>query len=463
MEGFAFHLLNDPRLTARRPTTTPLKDLHSLISAPLHAHAQSHHHPHDSPTKSLGAMSSTSSSDSKQQPALHHPPSASTTKDYLTSPLTLRNGRRYIRDPTSTYPFPCDLAEIHRQSLRTLLLRQVFGAPFCNPFFSEGPPKRVLDMCCGSGLWTTICHQQFVREGHDNVQFTGIDLVPLAPDLSQQGINWHFVQHDIRKKPLPFPAEHFDFIFIKDTSLCNPATHMQGDPLEEPLRLLKPGGTLEIWDSDYIFRTLLPNPPAAPGITDEDQDHADSTATYTVSPGTPFTKAQNTYLQDYNAWAQRAFEKRRLTGIPCAFIGLAFSAESESFQAGGARRIAIPLGEVRWEREGVGGPRPKKAGASRRSSTSEEHDKEKDKESPERKKNPDRKVLNSEQGALRQTALLTIVQMIESLEPMLMEASGKSRDEWDRWWAGMTHDLLQAKGANNGECLEVGAWWGKKR
>jgi len=46
---------------------------------------------------------------------------------------------------------------------------------------------------------------------------------------------------------------------------------------------------------------------------------------------------------------------------------------------------------------------------------------------------------------------------------MLMEASGKSKDEWDRWWASMVTDLLQDEGAANGECLEVGAWWGQKR
>jgi SAM-dependent methyltransferase len=340
------------------------------------------------------------------------------------------------------------------------MLRQVFGSPFCNPNFEDRPPKRVLDVCCGSGLWTTLCHQFFVREGWENVQFFGIDLVPCAPELEKQGINWQFVQHDIRKKPYPFPSEHFDFIFIKDTGLCTNAAQLQADPLTEPLRLLKPGGTLEIWDSDYIFRTLLPDPPTAPNTTDEDQDHADRTATFTVFPGTPFTKAQNTYLQDYNTWAQRAFDKRRLTGIPCAFIGLAFSAESDSFQAGGSRRIAIPLGETRWEREGVGGAnRARKH--SRRSSTSEEPENT----SPERMKNPERerKTLDQKQLSLRQTALLTVVQMIESLEPMLMEASGKSRDEWDRWWAAMTHDLLEMKGTWSGECLEIGAWWGQKK
>jgi hypothetical protein len=117
-------------------------------------------------------------------------------------------------------------------------------------------------------------------------------------------------------------------------------------------------------------------------------------------------------------------------------IGLSFTAESESFKSVGSRRIAIPLGEVRWERDAHG---------------EASHEREQ------------RKALTPDQLSLRQTALLTIVQMIESMEPMLMEASGKGRDEWDRWWTGMTTDLLQKGGVASGECLEVGAWWGQKR
>lgn len=159
------------------------------------------------------------------------------------------------------------------------------------------------------------------------------------------------------------------------------------------------------------------------------------TATYTFSSATPFTRAQNKFLVDYNSWVEKSFDKRKLTAVPCATIGLSFNSEVDTLENVDSRRIAIPLGDLRWEREGQG------------------------KDS----KGRPRKALTPEQISIRRTALLTVIQMIEGLEPMLMEASGKGRDEWDRWWAAMTTDLFQKGSLASGECLEVSAWWGQKR
>lgn len=360
--------------------------------------------------------------------------SLASVSDTSTHPFVKHHDRTYIRDSENPYPLPCDLPEIHRQTLRTLTLMRVFGAPFCAPQLEDRPPKRVLELACGSGLWSSTCHEYFARDGHTDVSFTGLDIIALAPDLRKRGVNWQFKRHDMRKPELPFPPEYFDFVFIKDAGLCQSRTAQQADPLSEPLRVLKPDGILEVWDSDLVFRALLPNPAPSPGLAEKDQEHANLTGTYTISSATPFAKAQNKFLQDYNSWVELAFERRKLTSVPCATIGLSFTTQSESFKSVGSRRIAIPLGEVRWEREGQNSD--SSGGAP--------------------------KALTADQLALRRTALLTIIQMIESMEPILMEASGKSQDEWDRWWAAMTSDLLQKKGLASGECLEAGAWWGQK-
>ncbi|KKY13722.1 putative sam binding domain-containing protein containing protein [Phaeomoniella chlamydospora] len=322
------------------------------------------------------------------------------------------------------------------------MLMRVFGAPFCAPCFEDETPTKVLELCCGSALWSSACNDYFKRSG-SKVSFTGLDIAPLAPDLNRSGLDWTFVQHDTRKR-LPFPDEEFDFIFIKDASICTSASVFQADPLGEPLRLLRSGGVLEVWDSDYLLRTLLPNPPVARGTSEDDLEQAQATGTYTISAATPFAQAQNQYLKDYNSWAQKALEKCRITTTPCASISLAFSAEADSFQDYGSRRIAIPLSEVRWERE----PGATLATSKRRVSTPGTGEYRK---------------LSQDQLALRRTALMTVVQTIESLEPMLIEANGYGQDEWDRWWSNMTADLLQQKGTANGEVLEVGAWWGQKR
>jgi len=323
-----------------------------------------------------------------------------------------------------------------------MVLMQVFDAPFCAPYFQDKHPKKVLEVACGSGLWSTTCHEYLGRGS--GTSFTGLDILPLAPDMSKSGLRWHFVHHDLRRPPLPFSDGQFDFVFVKDTGLCTSAASLQAEPLSEFLRVLKSGGTLEVWDSDYIIRTLLPNPPIAPGMSDEQVEQAKETATYSISAATPFARAKNQYLRDYNTWAAAAFERRKLTGVPCAFIGMAFSAETDSFRNYGSRRMAIPLGEIGWEKD-----LHEQKGLAGRADSSEAH--------------LPTWTLTPDQLSLRRTALSTIVQMIEGLESMLMEASGKSKDEWDRWWASMVTDLLQDEGAANGECLEVGAWWGQKR
>ncbi|KAI9932875.1 hypothetical protein AWENTII_004788 [Aspergillus wentii] len=360
--------------------------------------------------------------------------SLSSITDYSTFPLIRQGDRTYLRDPENLYPLPCDLPEIHRQTLRSLMLIRVFGGPFCNPHLADNPPKRVLELACGSGLGSSQCHDFFARRGHPNVSFTGIDLVSVAPDLRKKGVNWQFKRHDLRKPRLPFPDDYFDFVFIKDAGMCPSSPAQQASGLSEPLRVLKSGGVLEVWDSDWVFRSLLPNPAPARKLASREQEIADSTATYTFSAATPFTRAQNKFLQDYNSWVETAFDRRKLSALPCATIGLSFNSEVDLLENVDSRRIAIPLGEIRWEREGQG-----------------------------RDTGRTRKPLTTEQLSIRRTALITVIQMIEGMEPMLMEASGKSRDEWDRWWAAMTADLFQKGGIAGGECLEVSAWWGRKR
>lgn len=354
----------------------------------------------------------------------------SAATDYWNYPLIRHGARTYLRDPENLYPLPCDLPEIHRQTLRTLLLLRIFGSPFCTPYSPESPPKRVLEIACGSGLWSNLCHDFFARCGHSDVSFTGIDIVSIAPDLRKKGVNWQFKRHDLRKPRLPFPDGHFDFVFIKDAGMCPSSPAQQASGLSEPLRVLKSGGILEVWDSDWVFRSLLPKPAPARKPESKEQDIADTTATYTFSSATPFTGAQNRFLKDYNSWVETAFDRRKLTPLPCATIALSFNAEVDVLEKVDSRRIAIPLGELRWEREGQKGTR---------------------------------KTLTDDQITIRRTAVLTVIEMIEGMEPMLMEVSGKSRSEWDRWWTALTTDLLQKGGCSSGECLEVSAWWGRKR
>lgn len=361
--------------------------------------------------------------------------------DYVRHPFTMRNSRRYLADPTLRYPLPVDLPEMHRQVLRTMLLVNVFGGPVCSPNFRNTPPKKVLEVGCGNGYWSALCHKHFARQGH-SVSFTGIDIAPLSADNSANGMKWRFIQHDLRNLPTPFQDEEFDLVMVKDLSMISSQLSMTANLMDEYLRILRPGGVIEVWDGDHTIRMVLSHNPThgAQDSDSEDEDtaQAEGTGTYILTAQTPFTEAQNPYLTEYNAWLTKAFDARGLSAIPCTIMASLLLQEPELADIE-SRRLAIPLGEVRWERATTEG-----------SSKGKEAD-------------TGKKVLTTGQTALRHTALLTLVQYMESLEPFLREASGKSQDEWDRWYGDMMNDLLVQNGTSWGECLEVGAWWATKR
>ena len=335
-------------------------------------------------------------------------------------------GRRYLRDTKLPYPLPVDLAEVHRQTLRTVLLVQLWGAPFVNDHFDEDtPPTKVLEVCCGSGLWSSACHDYFKKHGHTGISFTGMDVAPLTPDLAQTGMQWHFVQHDMCTRPWPFPDGEFDFVFIKDASLVDNQSNFQEPSLTETARVLKSGGMAEVWDGDHVVRSLLPHPALPPNVDEDNLEHFRAQSAYVVGPGTSFAPPQNKFLVDANEWIEAALTKRGLRSAPCLIVRLAFEMGGDSFTNVNGQRLALPFSELRWEEE-----------------TGE--------------------MLNEYQLANRETALLTLIGFIEALDISLRPESGKRQDEWDRWVTAMKDDLINKKGTYGGECMELGAWWATK-
>ncbi|KAA8568484.1 hypothetical protein EYC84_007515 [Monilinia fructicola] len=173
-------------------------------------------------------------------------------------------------------------------------------------------------------------------------------------------MNWRFVQHDIRKTPLPFRNEEFSLIMVKDLSMTLSTKDNTQALIDEYLRILKPGGILEIWDGDHTIRMLLSHSPPATKENDTSsqarkQIQTNAMGAYTITPQTPLAAPQNQYLIDYNTWISKALEARDLPPMPCTSIRPMLLQEAEVLEQIESRRLAIPLSEVRWEREGVGG------------------------------------------------------------------------------------------------------------
>ncbi|OTA05163.1 hypothetical protein A9Z42_0057860 [Trichoderma parareesei] len=381
---------------------------------------------------------------------------------FLARPFVQRNGRTFLNDHTLAYPLPSDLTELHRQVLRTMLLIQVIGAPVLSPGLIKKPPQRVLEIGCGSGFWSTMCHHYFKSRGHGGISFTGIDIAPLAPDNSSSTSNdamkpggdmqWRFIQHDLRQIPWPVASDEYDLVMVKDVSYAVTNKLMPAF-IEECVRLVKPGGTLEVWESDHAIRSLRPHVPTSTvSVEDaEEQAAAASLGAYVINPQTPLSVPSNNYIAEYNSWLSRALERLDINPLPCTVIGPTLLQEYETLGDVRSRRIALPLSEFRWEKEGIGGV----------VTTDAKPAESKGKEPPTPRL--EKKTLTPGQIALRQTALLTQVQEIQALEPILREVSGKSQDEWDMWLTKMMSDLMDESGTALGECLEFGAWYAKKK
>jgi ubiquinone/menaquinone biosynthesis C-methylase UbiE len=367
----------------------------------------------------------------------------------LRDPYEIHNGRRYLREVP--YPLPCDLPEMQRQNLRTLLGCKIFGRAVCSPNFGREAPARILEVGCGTGYWSAMCHDYLSRsQGARNVAFTGLDIAPVAPDLNRSGMKWKFVQHDLRRVPLPFDDGEFDLVMIKDISMTLSFGQPYQQFISECVRILRYGGSIEVWESDHIIRSLLPHPPPAPNRNPQERDLAEKTATYCLTHSTPFAPAQNRYIRQANAWMAIALDRRKLTPTPCAGIMQMLSQEP-TLSAIGCRRIAVPLNELSWER-----------GMSRTNSL-EPHDSPMSTESRMKGRLANQQ-LTEEQCALRQTALVTVIQMIESLELVLRDASGYGSEEWSHWWTAMMASLADPNSCSlNGESLELGAWWATKQ
>ncbi|THH07378.1 hypothetical protein EW145_g3428 [Phellinidium pouzarii] len=115
----------------------------------------------------------------------------------------------------------------------------------------DTPPARVLDLGCGGGMWILAAAQQW-----KDTAFVGFDIHKRQPNLSRtlqadlsERVQW---VHGNFLEPLPFADGEFDLARMQNIGLGVPEDEWQ-NVIDELVRVLKPGGSLEIIEEDITF------------------------------------------------------------------------------------------------------------------------------------------------------------------------------------------------------------------
>ncbi|KAA8908935.1 hypothetical protein FN846DRAFT_776890 [Sphaerosporella brunnea] len=382
-----------------------------------------------------------------------------------------RNGRKFYNDETSPYPLPCDVKEMSRQALWHELHREVYGSYSNIDWQSEKIPSKVLELGCGSAIWSASMADYFASLGHPNVEFTGLDVVQSYTDM--KNVNFKFVKHSILIVPLPFEDNTFDYIMSRDMMLAAPTHSMYTGIMAELIRVLKPGGFVEVQCNDFVIRT----------IQRTTIPYANKVGTYDISSSVQLSSnSENPFIQQWNEKIQKAFLARNLPPVPCTVIGPVLVQE-DSVIGVQTKRLALPLDSIWWESasdsasetsssdcsrrrstgesslESLSGP-PKQQFRKRRGSAAQSHhySTRRSSTSADSYMSP----LNEEERAVRHLGKLAFVQLIEALEGILREHNDMDLDEWDSWYRDLMWNWFEGQGLRGGECLEFGAWWGRK-
>jgi len=424
--------------------------------------------------------------------------------------FVFKHGRRYAGDESIPYPLPNDHRELNRQNIRHLLYYKLFGSHHAAEFKTPADiPSKVLDVGCGSALWCADVADEFAARGRPDVQFIGLDVVPIQPDLP--GANFTYVQHNLLNGTLPFESNSFDYVFARELSMCIPNTMKDVQILDEYLRVLKKGGTLEIQASDHTIRSLRPST-ILPSPT---------TGAYSIMPTTAFNlRAENIYIQAWNQYTTEMLMRKNLSAVPCTLIHTLLLGSLFHIQN---KRFALPLDEI-WEEtfppvnssladhditipvtpsttpqvhpdtpppsvkskkdsldsvssvfpdrtttssttHTIGPPSPPDD-AAKVPSTSSTIDTAAPPQPPPHptisSTTSNYAIISDEAKALRLVARQNFTELAHSLEPVLREANHLSENEWENWYYGMMENFFQERGLRNGECMEFGAWWGIK-
>ncbi|KAG0282503.1 hypothetical protein BGZ96_000417 [Linnemannia gamsii] len=153
------------------------------------------------------------------------------------------DGRTRHTVESAPYMLPNDLTESDRLDAQHYLVRFVFKGNY-NVQLNDSSDLRILDVATGTGVWALEMAHEFPK-----AQIHGVDISAIFPTEIKPP-NCHFQLCNILDG-LPFPDNHFDFIYQRLLVYAlSPAQRRQVNA--ELLRVLKPEGFLQLVESDGI-------------------------------------------------------------------------------------------------------------------------------------------------------------------------------------------------------------------
>ncbi|KAI0012563.1 tam domain protein [Xylariaceae sp. FL0662B] len=161
--------------------------------------------------------------------------------DSITSSISAyreENGRTYHAYSDGSWHYPNDERELERLDWQFVCIKNLFvqnGKNYFAPWSKEHPPKRILDLATGTGLWAIEIAEEF-----ESAIVVGTDLSPIQPELVPPNV--HFYIHDARVNNWWWP-EPFDYIHLRMT--LGAWEDFEQDVARKSFDRLEPGGWFE--------------------------------------------------------------------------------------------------------------------------------------------------------------------------------------------------------------------------
>ncbi|CAG8488606.1 2893_t:CDS:2 [Ambispora leptoticha] len=156
----------------------------------------------------------------------------------------LKNLRKRLDNNKTFRPYRPDRdSEIDRAQIHHHLINAVWGNNYSAPVQEKlKKGARVLDVGCGPGTW--ICD---MASDYKNSTFFGIDILPIFP--TERPFNAFFKIGNVLNG-LKFSNESFDFVHMSLMGLWLTQEQYEKVVLPELIRLVKPGGWIEIMEPE---------------------------------------------------------------------------------------------------------------------------------------------------------------------------------------------------------------------